>query len=93
MRFFLPRSVFDISKTSVREVELLKGLSTVTVYFELFWRSIKLSLNWRKPENRSLLKIEKQQRVNNNKQIKRKRMVKDEEDYDRLQTANLKNLG
>ena len=59
-------------------------------YFELFWASTKLLLNWRKPENNTL------QRWKNIREMiinhKGTRMVKDGEDWHGLQTANLKSL-
>ena len=56
-------------------------------YFELFWASTKLLLNWRKPENNTL------QRQKNSKEIitkhKGTRMVKDEEDWHGLKNNKI----
>ena len=61
------------------------------MYLELFWPLTKLPLHWRKPESSAL------QRWKNTKEIiinhKGTRMVKDGEDWHRLQTSELKNLG
>ena len=60
-------------------------------YFELFWPSTKLLLNWKKPENNTL------ERWKNTQEIitkhKGTRMVQDGEDWHGLQTTKLKNLG
>ena len=60
-------------------------------YFEVFWPSTNLPLNWRKPENNAL-----QIKVENTKEIiinrKGTRMVNDGEDWQGLQTTTLKSL-
>ena len=66
----------------------LKG--ALSRYFEVFWPSTNLPLNWRKPENNAL------QRLKNTKEIiinhKGTRMVKDGEGWHGLQTTKLKSL-
>ena len=67
--------------------EIKRALSR---YFEVFWPSTNLPLNWRKPQNNAL------QRWKNNKEIiinhKGTRMVKNGEDWRGIQTTKLKSL-
>ena len=79
-------------KTCDRSTSLLsfsvKG--ALSQYFEVFWWSTNLASNWRKPENNGLprWKNTKEAIVNH----KGTRMVKDGEDWRRLQTTKLKSL-
>ena len=70
------------------KINEIKG--ALSRYFEVFWPSTNLPLNWRKSENNVL------QRWKNTKEIiinhKRIRIVKDGEDWHGLQTTKLKNL-
>ena len=67
------------------------GCSVTVNFTELFWPPTKLPLNFRKPENNSLLgwKNTKEMIINH----KGAKIAKDGEDLHGLQKTNLKNLG
>ena len=66
--------------------ELFKGATSW--YFELLWPSTKLPLNWKKPENNTLERLENIKEIVINH--KGTRMVKDAEDWHGLPTTKWK---
>ena len=54
-----------VSWIDFRKNKVLSFKGAQSRYSELFWASTKLPLNWRKPENNTLQRIEKHQRDDN----------------------------